>query len=153
MRLRLSELKLPLNHADGDLLQLAARVLGVAPEAVAHLDVFKRSFDARKSELMVVTIADVQLRDPVAGVVDEVVVVAELDRGRRARLGARRGLVVDEPVVAQGALLGDTALGHRGLLALLLPLAIGRRRRAVAAASPVVLVVDDGHTKTFSEVR
>ncbi len=65
MRLRLSELKLPLNHADGDLLQLAARVLGVAPEAVAHLDVFKRSFDARKSELMVVTIADVQLRDPV----------------------------------------------------------------------------------------
>ena len=63
MRLRLSELKLPLNHADGDLVRLAAGVLGLPPEAVAQLEVFKRSFDARKAELMVVYIADVQLHD------------------------------------------------------------------------------------------
>ena len=64
MLLRLSELKLPLGHADGDLAHLAARVLGQPPEAVAHVEVFKRSFDARKAELQVVYITDVRLQDP-----------------------------------------------------------------------------------------
>jgi uncharacterized FAD-dependent dehydrogenase len=62
--IRLSELKLPLSQAEQPephLREAAARVLGLAPHAIAELTVFKRSFDARKAELQAVYIVDVAL--------------------------------------------------------------------------------------------
>ena len=76
--IRLSELKLPLsalryhpeNHAEihpGEALrQLAAQRLGLPADAIAEVQVFKRSFDARKADLMAVYIIDVALADPAA---------------------------------------------------------------------------------------
>src|SRR6476620_8754206 len=61
--IRLTELKLPLDHAEDGLLTLAARTLAIAPAAMAHLHIHKRSFDARKAELMKVYIVDVTLAD------------------------------------------------------------------------------------------
>jgi len=86
--IRLSELKLPLSalpveqrraadapsetdtdrapvpHPLAELTALAARQLGLPPDAIAHLQVHKRSFDARKAELLAVYIVDVDLAQP-----------------------------------------------------------------------------------------
>ncbi|MDM0114607.1 NAD(P)/FAD-dependent oxidoreductase [Variovorax sp. J22R133] len=62
--IRISELKLPLDHAPDALLQGVAGKLGVSPADIASHKVFKRSFDARKVELLQVYIVDVQLADP-----------------------------------------------------------------------------------------
>lgn len=86
--IRLSELKLPLSavafeerraadapaeteadrqlppHPIEALQQLAASALGVTTQDIAQLSVFKRSFDARKKNLLVVYIVDVALADP-----------------------------------------------------------------------------------------
>ena len=86
--IRLSELKLPLSavafeerraadapaeteadrqlppHPIEALQQLAASALGVATQDIAQLSVFKRSFDARKKNLLVVYIVDVALAEP-----------------------------------------------------------------------------------------
>ncbi|MEY2859969.1 MAG: hypothetical protein RL392_427 [Pseudomonadota bacterium] len=83
--IRISELKLPLSAVPVDvrraadapaetdedrtppphpieaLTQLAATALGVAATDITHLHVFKRSFDARKAELLVVYIVDLTL--------------------------------------------------------------------------------------------
>ena len=72
--IRLSELKLPLsaleyhpeNHTEflpkAALRTLAAERLGIAADAIAQLNVFKRSFDARqKAELLAVYIVDIRL--------------------------------------------------------------------------------------------
>ena len=64
MQLRLSELKLPLEHQSEDLPYLAARTLGLARHEVAAVQVYKHSFDARKAELLRVYIADITLTDP-----------------------------------------------------------------------------------------
>ncbi|WP_353141254.1 FAD-dependent protein [Limnohabitans sp.] len=85
--IRLSELKLPLSalpvealraadapaeteadrqlapHPVDALLVLAAEALGVTPNDIATLHVFKRSFDARKQNLLVVYIVDITLVD------------------------------------------------------------------------------------------
>ena len=85
--IRLSELKLPLTElpvevrraadapaeTDADrqlpphpieaLRQLASKALGIATTEIDALHVFKRSFDARKQNLLVVYIVDVQLKD------------------------------------------------------------------------------------------
>jgi hypothetical protein len=95
--IRLSELKLPLTdvptehrraadaptetradrepppHPVEALTRLAAQMLGIGLEAIAHLHVFKRSFDARKAELLAVYIVDVTLVDPT----DESVLLAK----------------------------------------------------------------------------
>ncbi|QHE75228.1 NAD(P)/FAD-dependent oxidoreductase [Hydrogenophaga sp. PBL-H3] len=86
--IRLSELKLPLAqvptehrraadaptetdldrepppHPVDALMQLAATVLAIPASDIAHLHVFKRSFDARKADLLAVYIVDVTLADP-----------------------------------------------------------------------------------------
>ena len=65
--IRLSELRLPLTQADAPeaaLRALAAQKLGLAPDAIAQLTVFKRSFDARKADLLAVYIVDLALADP-----------------------------------------------------------------------------------------
>lgn len=61
--LRISELKLPLDHAPEALATLIARTLDVPPEAITSHTVYKRSFDARKVDLLTVYICDVQLAD------------------------------------------------------------------------------------------
>jgi uncharacterized FAD-dependent dehydrogenase len=86
--IRLSELKLPLAdvptehrraadaptetradrepppHPTEALAQLAAGALGLERKAIEHLQVFKRSFDARKADLLAVYIVDITLADP-----------------------------------------------------------------------------------------
>ncbi|MBI2769739.1 MAG: NAD(P)/FAD-dependent oxidoreductase [Burkholderiales bacterium] len=65
--IRLSEIKLTLAEAEqpeAPLLAAARRILGLPAEAIAQVDVFKRSFDARKAELAAVYILDVTLTDP-----------------------------------------------------------------------------------------
>ncbi len=59
--LRLTELKLPLDHADSALPALAAQTLGITPEQLQHVHVHKRSFDARKHVLSLVYIVHVTL--------------------------------------------------------------------------------------------
>ena len=69
--LRLTELKLPLDHAPEALHALTAKTLGIAPADITNLTVFKRSFDARKAALLQVYIVDVELEtvrpEPVEG--------------------------------------------------------------------------------------
>ena len=48
-------------HPDAALHELAAQTLGIAQENIATLSVFKRSFDARKQNLLVVYIVDLSL--------------------------------------------------------------------------------------------
>lgn len=54
----------PPPHPVESLTGLAAQALGVDPAAIAELTVFKRSFDARKADLLAVYIVDVTLADP-----------------------------------------------------------------------------------------
>jgi uncharacterized FAD-dependent dehydrogenase len=56
--------RLPPPHPIVALTFLAAQVLGVDPAAIGTLQVFKRSFDARKADLLAVYIVDVTLADP-----------------------------------------------------------------------------------------
>ena len=65
--IRLSEIKLTLaqaEHPEGPLQAAAAAALGLQAADIARVDVFKRSFDARKAELAAVYIVDVALADP-----------------------------------------------------------------------------------------
>jgi uncharacterized protein len=65
--IRLSEIKLTLAQAeqpDEPLRAAACGVLGLQPADIAQVHVFKRSFDARKAELMAVYIVDAMLADP-----------------------------------------------------------------------------------------
>lgn len=51
--LRITELRLPLDHADAALRAAVETRLGVAPHQLRHFTVFKRSFDARKKSAIV----------------------------------------------------------------------------------------------------
>ncbi len=62
--IRLSELKLPLDHPPEALAALVVSTLELAPADIAAHKVFKRSFDARKADLLTVYIVDVTLADP-----------------------------------------------------------------------------------------
>ncbi|MDD0812130.1 NAD(P)/FAD-dependent oxidoreductase [Curvibacter sp. RS43] len=72
--IRLSELKLPLATLPADpqtqpieaLRTQAALILGIAPSDIATVHVHKRSFDARKPELLTVYIVDLTLHDSAA---------------------------------------------------------------------------------------
>ena len=61
--IRLTELKLPLDHAPSDLDALVFERLSLAAQDVAAITVFKRSIDARKAELFFVYVVDVQLAE------------------------------------------------------------------------------------------
>ncbi|RYX97208.1 MAG: NAD(P)/FAD-dependent oxidoreductase [Comamonadaceae bacterium] len=61
--IRLTELKLPLDHAEDALPALAAKTLAVPPGDIESVHVHKRSFDARKADLLKVYIADITLAD------------------------------------------------------------------------------------------
>ena len=62
--LRLTELKLPLDHAAPALPALIAQILGLSLSDMRGHTVYKRSYDARKQKLLLVYIADVELNDP-----------------------------------------------------------------------------------------
>jgi uncharacterized FAD-dependent dehydrogenase len=55
--------RIPPPHPVAALRQLAAQVLGTGEASIASLHVFKRSFDARKAELLAVFIVDITLTD------------------------------------------------------------------------------------------
>ncbi len=61
--IRITELKLPLDHTTADLNALVRNTLGIAATDVAQFTVFKRSYDARKAALLVVYIVDIALQD------------------------------------------------------------------------------------------
>ena len=61
--LRLTEIKLPLDHAEHALRDALLHILNLQPADLARFAVFKRSFDARKAELLQVFIVDVELAD------------------------------------------------------------------------------------------
>jgi uncharacterized FAD-dependent dehydrogenase len=67
--IRISEIKLPLDHDERALHDAAATALGTTPEAITGLHIHKRSFDARKQDLRAVYIVDVTMAD--AGTVAE----------------------------------------------------------------------------------
>ncbi|QTN27325.1 FAD-dependent oxidoreductase [Rhodoferax sp. AJA081-3] len=54
----------PVAHPVAALQNLAAQALGIPANGIASLEVFKRSFDARKADLLVVYIVDLTLADP-----------------------------------------------------------------------------------------
>jgi uncharacterized protein len=56
--------RLPPPHPVAELRHLAAQALGISDGDIAGLQVFKRSFDARKAELLAVFICDITLADP-----------------------------------------------------------------------------------------
>jgi len=62
--LRLTELKLPLDHLEPALGALIAQTLGIMPGDVHSHTIYKRSYDARKQKLLLVYIVDVALSDP-----------------------------------------------------------------------------------------
>jgi uncharacterized FAD-dependent dehydrogenase len=65
--IRLSEIKLTLaqaEHPQSHLHAAAAALLGLQAADIAQVEVFKRSFDARKAELVAVYIVDVTLAEP-----------------------------------------------------------------------------------------
>ncbi len=55
--------RLPTPHPLGALRQLAAQALGISAADITTLNVFKRSFDARKADLLAVYIVDLSLLD------------------------------------------------------------------------------------------
>ena len=59
--LRLTEIKLPLDHPDDQLKAALLKKLQILPEELLHYTIFKRSYDARKrDEIMLVYIVDVE---------------------------------------------------------------------------------------------
>ena len=63
--IRLTELKLPLDHDADALPGLIAKTLGIAASDLRAHTVYKRSYDARKQKLLLVYIADVALSSAV----------------------------------------------------------------------------------------
>ncbi|MBC7608094.1 MAG: FAD-binding protein, partial [Polaromonas sp.] len=59
--IRLTELKLPLDHADDALPSLIARTLGIASAELLGHTIYKRSYDARKQKLLLVYICDIEV--------------------------------------------------------------------------------------------
>ena len=58
--------RIPAPHPEAALRQLAALALGIGSEDIDQLHVFKRSFDARKVDLLAVFIVDLTLMDAAA---------------------------------------------------------------------------------------
>jgi uncharacterized FAD-dependent dehydrogenase len=62
--MRLTELKLPLDHDEAALPALIVKTLGITPADLASHHIHKRSYDARKQKLLLVYIAHVTLSSP-----------------------------------------------------------------------------------------
>ena len=68
--------RIPPPHPEAALRQLAAKALGIAETDIASLQVFKRSFDARKAELLAVFIVDIAL----ASSLDEAALLRQFEK-------------------------------------------------------------------------
>ncbi len=62
--IRITELKLPLDHDELALPALIVKTLGIAADDLHTHTIYKRSYDARKQNLLLVYICDVQLAHP-----------------------------------------------------------------------------------------
>jgi uncharacterized FAD-dependent dehydrogenase len=81
--LRITELRLPLEHAEGALRAAVLARLGLADDQLRELMVFRRAWDARKKSAVVLSYTvDITLADGV----DEVAVLARLARDRQVRI-------------------------------------------------------------------
>ena len=64
--LRLSEIKLPLNHTENDLPEAILRTLNISAEELLGFSIYKRSYDARKKgNIMLIYQLDIELSDSV----------------------------------------------------------------------------------------
>ena len=62
--LRLSEIKLPLNHTENDLPEAILRTLKISAEELLGFNIYKRSYDARKKgNIMLIYQLDIELGD------------------------------------------------------------------------------------------
>ncbi|MGL6042074.1 MAG: hypothetical protein ACRC01_12870, partial [Deefgea sp.] len=59
--LRITELKLPLDHTDADLKTAIAAYLAISEDVIASFSVFKRSYDARKGMMNLAYIIDLDV--------------------------------------------------------------------------------------------
>jgi hypothetical protein len=59
--IRITELKLPLDHDEHALPALIVKTLGIASTELVKHTIYKRSYDARKQKLLLVYIVDVQV--------------------------------------------------------------------------------------------
>jgi len=81
--LRLTELRLPLEHAEGELRAAVLARLGLADEQLRELSVFRRAWDARKKSAVVLSYTvDITLAEGV----DEADVLARLAGDRQVRV-------------------------------------------------------------------
>ena len=81
--LRLTDLKLPLDHADGDIEAAVLERLRIAPQELRGYSVFRRAVDARKrSAITLIYTLDMEVEN-------EAAVLARLQGDRRAAAGAR----------------------------------------------------------------
>ncbi|MEK9804517.1 MAG: FAD-dependent oxidoreductase, partial [Curvibacter sp.] len=121
--IRLTELKLPLAHAPEALPALICKTLGIAPGDLRHHTVYKRSFDARKAELLQVYIVDVTLPPEL-----ETRLLAQFDR--HPHIGPSPDLVYRPPVQAPAGLQERPVVvgfGPCGIFAALLLAQMGLR--------------------------
>jgi uncharacterized protein len=62
--LRLSEIKLPLNHTENDLTEAILRTLAISTQELLGFSIYKRSYDARKKgNILLIYQLDVELSD------------------------------------------------------------------------------------------
>jgi uncharacterized protein len=135
--IRLSEIKLTLAEAEQPLPILhaaAARVLGLPPSEIANVEVFKRSFDARKADLVAVFIVDVTLAAPAA----EAGVLAKLAGKPHVAMTPdmewRPPVRVDAPLPVRPVVVG---FGPCGIFAALVLAQMGLRPIVLERGKPV----------------
>ncbi len=96
--LRLSEIKLPLDHAESDLdAAIRARLadLGMAKDDLLHYTVFRRAHDARKrSDIKLTYIVDIEVKDEAAALKQKAL-------EPHCRQGIRWTSVRERPTVSQ----------------------------------------------------
>ena len=92
--LRITELRLPLDHAEGALRAAVLARLGLADEQLRELTVFRRAWDARKKSAVVLSYTvDCRLADGV----DEAAVLARLAGDRQVRIAPDTTLPLRRP--------------------------------------------------------
>jgi uncharacterized protein len=125
--IRLSEIKLTLAQAEEPQAPLriaAARLLAIEPAEISRVHVFKRSFDARKAELLAVYIVDVLLADPAR---EDVVLAACSGHphvGRTPDMEWRPPVRVNSPIAQRPIVVG---FGPCGIFAALVLAQMGLR--------------------------
>lgn len=62
--IRISEIKLALDHTPEELTNAVARKLNIKPDEISQMNVFKRSYDARRSAMCLSYIVDIVIKNP-----------------------------------------------------------------------------------------